>query len=147
MFRAAREYHQRIKQSNTPQVQIINCFFVVYYFVRFPEDGPLRTETCMSINRDIMIWTYQENLSQYLTNLMHKICFTIRVISCLYMFRAHVLETCTGTKQNFLWNKFCASSWLNTEINIVRWTVSKTSEYQERFRAIFFSVVNLLQII
>ena len=31
-------------------------------------------------------------LSQYLTNLMHKICFTISFISCLYMFRAHVLE-------------------------------------------------------
>jgi hypothetical protein len=26
--------------------------------------------------------------SQYLTNLMHKICFTISFISCLYMFRA-----------------------------------------------------------
>jgi hypothetical protein len=31
------------------------------------------------------------HLSQYLTNLMHKICFTIGFISCLYMFRAHVL--------------------------------------------------------
>jgi len=30
-------------------------------------------------------------LSQYLTNLMHKICFTISFISYLYMFRAHVL--------------------------------------------------------
>ena len=30
-------------------------------------------------------------LSQYLTNLMHKICFTTIFISCLYMFRAHVL--------------------------------------------------------
>jgi len=30
-------------------------------------------------------------LSQYLTNFMHKICFTINFISCLYMFRAHVL--------------------------------------------------------
>ena len=29
--------------------------------------------------------------SQYLTNLMHKICFTVSFISCLYMFRAHVL--------------------------------------------------------
>jgi len=29
-------------------------------------------------------------LSQYLTNLMHKMCFTISFISCLYMFRAHV---------------------------------------------------------
>jgi len=36
-------------------------------------------------------------LSQYLTNLMHKICFTISFISCLYMFRAHVqqnVKTC-----------------------------------------------------
>jgi len=31
------------------------------------------------------------HLSQYLTNLMHKICFTISFISCLYMFRARVL--------------------------------------------------------
>ena len=30
-------------------------------------------------------------LSQYLTNLMHKICFTVSFISCLYMFRAYVL--------------------------------------------------------
>jgi len=30
-------------------------------------------------------------LFQYLTKLMHKICFTISFISCLYMFRAHVL--------------------------------------------------------
>jgi len=37
-------------------------------------------------------------LSHYLTNLMHKICFTISFISCLYMFRAHVLETCRGMK-------------------------------------------------
>jgi len=34
------------------------------------------------------------------------------------MFRAHVLETCRGMKQNLLLNKFCASSWLNTEITI-----------------------------
>ena len=30
-------------------------------------------------------------LSQYLTNLMHKLCFTISFISCPYVFRAHVL--------------------------------------------------------
>jgi len=36
-------------------------------------------------------------LSQYLTNLMQKMCFTISFISCLYMFRAYVLETCRGT--------------------------------------------------
>ena len=32
-------------------------------------------------------------LSQYLTNLTHKICFTVSFISCLYMFWAHVLIT------------------------------------------------------
>jgi len=31
------------------------------------------------------------SLSQYLTNLMHKICFTISFSSCFYVFRAHVL--------------------------------------------------------
>ena len=31
-------------------------------------------------------------LYQYLTKLMHKICFAISFISCLYMFRAHVLN-------------------------------------------------------
>ena len=35
-------------------------------------------------------------LSQYLTNLMHKICFTISFISFLYMFRAHVLISSGG---------------------------------------------------
>ena len=34
---------------------------------------------------------YKDYLSQYLTNLMHKICFTMSFISYLYMFRAHVL--------------------------------------------------------
>jgi len=38
----------------------------------------------------IIFETYIINLSQYLTKLMHKICFTISFISCLYMFRAHV---------------------------------------------------------
>ena len=31
------------------------------------------------------------DLSQYITNLMYKICFTINFISYLYMFRTHVL--------------------------------------------------------
>jgi len=58
-------------------------------------------------------------LSQYLTNLMHNICYTISFFSCLYMFRAHVLETCRGMKKKLSCNKCCASSWLNTEINLV----------------------------
>jgi len=36
-------------------------------------------------------------LSLYLTNLMHKICFTISFISYLYMFRPHVLVHETAT--------------------------------------------------
>jgi len=41
---------------------------------------------------DIFIfWRFADRASQYLTNLMYKICFTVSFISCLYMFRAHVL--------------------------------------------------------
>jgi len=36
------------------------------------------------------------NLAQYLTNLTHKICFTLSFISSLYMFRAHVLISSGG---------------------------------------------------
>jgi len=49
------------------------------------------------------------------------------------MFRAHVLII-RRSKLHEAWNKtyfetkFCASSWLNTEINILRCTVSKTSK-------------------
>jgi len=41
----------------------------------------------------------------------------------------HVLEACRGMKLNLLWNKFCGSSWLNIEINILRHTVSKSSKF------------------
>jgi len=97
-------------------------------------------------------------LTQYLTNLMHKICFAISFISCLYMFRAlcarhqevknalhslwyHHTYRCDDTRGCVIqfwppddehmcskhveaWNKlivrqkFCASSWLITEIKI-----------------------------
>jgi len=41
-------------------------------------------------------------LSQYLNNLIHKICFTISFISCLYMFRAYVLII---RKSKFPWGQ------------------------------------------
>jgi len=44
------------------------------------------------------------------------VLLTVHLTSCLYMFRAHVLETCRGMKWNLSWNKFWASNWLNTEI-------------------------------
>ena len=50
--------------------------------------GWLRSKTKLIIFK---FWRFADRASQYLTNLMHKICFTIRFISCLYMFRAHVL--------------------------------------------------------
>jgi len=39
----------------------------------------------------IAVFNFVISLSQYLANLMHKICFTVSFISSLYMFRAHVL--------------------------------------------------------
>jgi len=138
-------------------------------------------------------------LSQYVTNLMHKICFTVsfyfmplhvssicahhhEVKSALHSLWYHhtyrwpssaqfeivlsqtVHETatygCDNTRgcvtqfwphddvhmcskhveawsKNLLWNKFCASSWLKTEINILRCsTVSKTSKFD------FFKIWN-----
>ena len=44
-----------------------------------------------SVKTSEMKQRYFFYLSQYLTNLMHKICFTISFISCLNMFRAHLL--------------------------------------------------------
>jgi len=42
----------------------------------------------------IIDFTYK-TVSQYLTNLMQKICFTISFISCLYMFYTY---RCDGTR-------------------------------------------------
>ena len=41
--------------------------------------------------RLIYFMTYTVYLSQQLTNLMHKILFYNKLVSCHYMFRAHVL--------------------------------------------------------
>jgi len=40
--------------------------------------------------RGLSLQTIGINFSQYLTKLMHKICFTVSFVSCLYMFRAYV---------------------------------------------------------
>jgi len=91
-------------------------------------------QTCPSLkNRVFTKINIEGDLSPYLTNLMHKICLKISFISCLYMFRAHVLIIRRS--------KFCALSWLNTEINILRCTVSKTSKYTVQLVA---TVINQL---
>ena len=55
-------------------------------------------EILVILVQDIPLCLTALHLSQYLTNVMHKICFTISFISCLYMLRAHVLEACRGMK-------------------------------------------------
>jgi len=56
-----------------------------------------KKNTCVFILEEIVMvcraiyQIFSNFLFHYLTNLMHKICFTISFISCLYMFRAHVL--------------------------------------------------------
>ena len=54
--------------------------------IKFPRENSIRKIIVIEV-----IIIYLTYLSQYLTNLMHKICFTVTFISCLYMFRAHVL--------------------------------------------------------
>ena len=59
--------------------------------VKRKEGGPKINFLDVGYNSRKLGFETQINLSQYLTNLMHKICYTVRFISCLYMFRAHVL--------------------------------------------------------
>ena len=63
-------------------------------------------------------------LSQYLTNLMHKICFTISLVKIApddeHMCSKHV----EAWNKTYCEKKFCASSCLNTELKILRCTVN-----------------------
>jgi len=66
---------------------------VVTRLTRLKEYGVNKTFCCKNWPTEFMFRSVNNNycLSQYLTNLLHKICFTISFISCLYMFRAHLL--------------------------------------------------------
>jgi len=55
-----------------------------------------------------------------------------------------VLETCRGMNKLIVKQKFCASSWLITEINILKCTVSKTSKF---ILVSFYSNKNFLDIL
>jgi len=60
-----------------------------------PDNNQISPQLCsnsgsVSCAQDVTFALLLTCLSQYSTNLMHKICFTISFISCLYMFRAHV---------------------------------------------------------
>ena len=71
------------------------------------------------------------------------------------MFRAHVLiirrsklhYTTSGIITNLLWNKFCASSWLNTEINIPRCTVSKTSKNEAKVLFVQYLFITMILVL
>ena len=72
---------------------------------------------------------------------MHKICFTISFISCIYMFRAHVLiirrsklhYTASGIVTpiggRLVHETATYRCWLNTVISILRCAVNKTSKF------------------
>ena len=78
----------RFCTQNVPAVMVIYCrkrWKCEDYYAR-STGSAWEGNACFILCRNISVY-----LSQYLTNLMHKICFTISFISCLYMFRAHVL--------------------------------------------------------
>ena len=81
----------RCRCGGNEQIVFSHSYRASWYhqsFVYSPTDSPV---SCLK-KKYIKIYIKQfRHLSQYLTNLMHKICFTISFISCLYMFRAHVL--------------------------------------------------------
>ena len=57
-------------------------------------------------------------------------CFTIRLFHASTCFEHMVLETCRGMIKHIVKQKFCVSSWLITKINVLRYTVSKTSKFK-----------------
>ena len=68
-----------VMRVNVQHIGPLFAYFVLKFLV-------LRHSSLLCFNP---FWSI---LSHYLTNLMHKICFTISSISSLYMFRAHVFH-------------------------------------------------------
>jgi len=64
---------------------------LVRHCIELPDDGSLVIRNMLEQILTFCWPCISVYLSQYLTNLIHKICFTISFISYLYMFRAHVL--------------------------------------------------------
>ena len=87
-----------------------------------------------------------------LTNLMHKVCFTVNLFHASTCFEHHVLIVRRSklyyTATVVLYNKFSASSWLITKINILRCTVSKTLKNKKKNRCrVFFRQLYALLLI
>ena len=61
--------------------------YLLVYAHHFTTTEEILRQHCAAGNSELL----RLILSQYLTNMMHKICFIVSFISCLYMFRAHVL--------------------------------------------------------
>ena len=96
--------HRSIFISVFNQIDAQNLFHNKLYFM------PLHVSNTCAHHQDylhytasgiitLQVWWYQRLCNAILTS----------------WWWAHVLETCRGMKWNLLWNKFCASSWLNTE--------------------------------
>ena len=103
LFEMEKRRHKRL----SIRTQARDLIFKVFNYVKWKRTTVNQcAELCCaseSSGFDVADWKWSKRtvtitkyLSQYLTNLMYKIYFTISFISCLYMFRAHVLETCRG---------------------------------------------------
>jgi len=79
------------KENTDIYNQDINYNFLYYYTILTTNIAINKVSYLLYYRTQCKQNTQHVYLSQYLTNLMHKICFTISFISCLYMFRAHVL--------------------------------------------------------
>jgi len=93
-------YEERLLASSCLFVRLSVCLFLCPHgTTRLPLDGFLWNlifEDFFFRKYVEKFWRFADRASQYIylmyiTNLMHKICFTVSFISHLYMFRAHVL--------------------------------------------------------
>jgi len=60
-------------------------------------------------------------------------CFTISLFHACTCFEHMCLKHVEAWNKLIVKQKFCASSWLITEINILRYVVSNTTEFQELY--------------
>ena len=99
-------------------IMLHKVHYGVNYVVELPEYRNISEKSGIS-SKISDIWLLHHNiiftfLSQYLTNLKHKICFTVSFISCLYMFRAHVLIIRRCSKHVEAWNKtYCETNFVH----------------------------------
>ena len=119
------------------QLDVQNLFHNKLYFI------PLHVSSTCAHHQEVIIalhslcyhhtyrWPSRARVETVLSQPVHETatyrCDYQRLCNAIMTSRwwAHVLETCRGMKWNLLWNKFCASSWLNTEIKLQEFKCSE----------------------